>query len=100
MTNTKDWRSAAAYADTVSLSVSGWAWEFLRRNPDYRAETRAAAPRSTARAAVARRWGLSCRRGSGPQRPRHGALLDAGPPAGAGAAGPGPNIRASGPCDR
>ena len=90
MTNTKDWRSAAAYADTVSLSVSGWAWEFLRRNPDYQAETRAAAPRSTARAAAGRRWGLSCRRGSGPQRPRHGALLDAGPPAGAGAADPGP----------
>ncbi|WP_310116718.1 transcriptional regulator domain-containing protein [Azospirillum sp. BE72] len=89
MTGTRDWRSAAAYADTASLPVAGWAWEFLRRNPEYRAATRAAAPRSPEHAAVGRRWGLSFRRGPGPDRPRHGDLLDAGPAAGPGAAGPG-----------
>jgi len=63
MTSTRDWRSAAAYADTAALPVSGWAWEFLRRNPDYRAETRAGALTAKQRAAAGRRWGLSCRRG-------------------------------------
>ncbi|MBF5093747.1 hypothetical protein F1643_03790 [Azospirillum sp. INR13] len=89
MTGTRDWRSAAAYADTAALPVAGWAWEFLRRNPEYRAGTRAAAPRSAEHAAVGRRWGLSFRRGPGPERPRHGDLLDAGSAAGPGAAGPG-----------
>ncbi|WP_449230066.1 transcriptional regulator domain-containing protein [Azospirillum doebereinerae] len=90
MTGTRDWRSAAAYADTALLPVSGWAWEFLRRNPEYRAGTRAAVPRSAEYAAVGRRWGLSFRRGPGPDRPRHGDLLDTGPAAGVGAVDPGP----------
>ncbi|QCO05898.1 hypothetical protein D3867_28965 (plasmid) [Azospirillum argentinense] len=89
MTNTRDWRSAAVYADAASLPVAGWAWEFLRRNPEYRAATRAAAQRSADHGAVGRRWGLSFRRGSGSLRPRHGDLLDTGPAAGPGAAGPG-----------
>ncbi|WP_449232607.1 transcriptional regulator domain-containing protein [Azospirillum doebereinerae] len=69
MTHTRDWRSAAAYADAVSLPLSGWAWEFLRRNPDYRGETRAAAATPEGRIAVGRRWGLSCRRGPRPGWP-------------------------------
>ncbi|WP_319802070.1 transcriptional regulator domain-containing protein [Azospirillum fermentarium] len=89
MTGTRDWRSAAAYTDTAALPVAGWAWEFLRRNPEYRAGTRAVAPRSAEHTAVGRRWGLSFRRGSGSLRPRHGDLLGAGPAAGAGAACPG-----------
>lgn len=89
MTGTRDWRSAAAYADTASLPVSGWAWEFLRRNPEYRAGTRAAAPRSAEHAAIGRRWGLSFRRRPGPDCPRRDGLLGAQPAAGAGAAGPG-----------
>lgn len=32
-----DWRSAAAYDYTERLPRPGWAWEFLRRNPKYRA---------------------------------------------------------------
>ena len=31
-----DWKNAADYAFTDQLSAEGWAWEFLRRNPDYR----------------------------------------------------------------
>jgi len=34
----RDWRLPAAYAYTQDLSRSGWAWEFLRRNPTYQAE--------------------------------------------------------------
>jgi hypothetical protein len=33
-----DWTDAAAYQFTNSLSAGQWAWEFLRRNPRYRAE--------------------------------------------------------------
>lgn len=36
-----DWRSAAAYAYLDNLSSSELAWEFLRRNPDYRRDHRA-----------------------------------------------------------
>lgn len=31
-----DWKNEADYAFTESLSQEGWAWEFLRRNEDYR----------------------------------------------------------------
>ena len=31
-----DWRSPAAYAYLNDLDPAGFAWEFLRRNPDYR----------------------------------------------------------------
>jgi hypothetical protein len=30
-----DWRKSEDYAYTESLLIHGWAWEFLRRNPDY-----------------------------------------------------------------
>jgi hypothetical protein len=33
-----DWSNAQAYDYTQALSPRGWAWEFLRRNPDFRAE--------------------------------------------------------------
>ena len=35
---TPDWRSAEAYAFTALLTREQWAWEFLRRNADYRAD--------------------------------------------------------------
>ncbi|HEY9199889.1 MAG TPA: DUF6499 domain-containing protein, partial [Gammaproteobacteria bacterium] len=35
-----DWRCAADYAYTQSLSAAQWAWEFLRRNPDYQRDYR------------------------------------------------------------
>lgn len=31
-----DWKQARDYAFTKNLTVEGWVWEFLRRNPDYR----------------------------------------------------------------
>ncbi|MGC4252801.1 MAG: DUF6499 domain-containing protein [Sphingobium sp.] len=31
-----DWRNRACYRPLLTLDRSGWAWEFLRRNPDYR----------------------------------------------------------------
>ncbi len=34
----KDWRLADDYGFTERLSGAQWAWEFLRRNPDYRRE--------------------------------------------------------------
>lgn len=34
--NTPNWRDSASYEYTLSLSKLGWAWEFLRRNPNFR----------------------------------------------------------------
>jgi len=31
-----DWRAPAAYAHTKSLPAAGFAWEYLRRNDEYR----------------------------------------------------------------
>jgi hypothetical protein len=33
-----DWRHAESYQYTTELPRLAWAWEFLRRNPKYRAE--------------------------------------------------------------
>lgn len=33
-----DWRDAHAYAYTLRLTRLGWAWEFLRRNPQFRSD--------------------------------------------------------------
>ena len=38
----EDWRSRAAYQDAAAMEPSGLAWEFLRRNPDYRTTYEAA----------------------------------------------------------
>ncbi|MGO8918191.1 MAG: transcriptional regulator domain-containing protein [Stellaceae bacterium] len=35
---TPDWRSPAAYEYVSGLTLAGLAWEFLRRNPDYRSD--------------------------------------------------------------
>ena len=55
-------RLPAAYHYLTELDPSGWAWEFLRRNPDYRVDAANSlvvpdAARSSDGAA-ARRWGL------------------------------------------
>ena len=34
----QDWRSAADYEYVSGLTLAGLAWEFLRRNPDYRSD--------------------------------------------------------------
>ncbi len=36
-----DWRDADAYRFAAELDAGGWAWEFLRRNPDYQQEWQA-----------------------------------------------------------
>ena len=33
-----DWRQAEAYAWCSELTAPEWAWQFLRRNPEYRAD--------------------------------------------------------------
>jgi hypothetical protein len=59
-----DWRSAAAYEYLSDLSAPNLAFEFLRRNPDYRAdfqmanEQDALGEETGAHARLARRWGL------------------------------------------
>ncbi len=35
-----NWQDSQAYAYTAQLDGSGWAWEFLRRNPDYQTQWR------------------------------------------------------------
>jgi len=57
-----DWRSPAAYGHTKHIPAAGFAWEYLRRNDEYRrdcqniASTGAAAARALE--AFAHRWGL------------------------------------------
>ena len=36
-----NWRNADDYAFTEGLERAGWAWEFLRRNPEYKSEFKA-----------------------------------------------------------
>lgn len=86
-----DWRSSDTYCRwAVSLSDRGWAWEFLRRNPHYRAQASHMPPHklvdidrvqldadTTAQNAAAP-WGLLCFRGSTLRCARRGCLLAAG----------------------
>lgn len=58
-----DWRKPAEYAFTENLTPTGWAWEFLRRNPEYREgwKTVSAALKKhglMSRLEQAHRWGL------------------------------------------
>lgn len=62
---TPDWRSAADYEYVSGLTLAGLAWEFLRRNPDYRRDFQhrdgsgaLGAGRGDVRDAPGRRWGL------------------------------------------
>jgi hypothetical protein len=62
MPTTPDWRNAAAYAYLQQLNRVELAWEFLRRNPNYNRDFRAAARRTSNQAEfperLIRRWGL------------------------------------------
>ena len=68
-----DWRSPTAYKHLSGLTPAGIAWEFLRRNPEYRndyqrADGNGGALGTGSEAApddLARRWGLRF-----PGRPR------------------------------
>ena len=54
-------RAAGAYLYVLALDGPALAWEFLRRNPGYRAEWHRAGPRRRDDAAM--RWGLRSRPG-------------------------------------
>jgi hypothetical protein len=76
----RDWRSAAAYAELENASACDLAWEFLRRNPRYVRDWEQLDDRRAddAAEAVAEPWGLRfpCRPGA---RRTHGRRrLDAG----------------------
>lgn len=79
------WRDPTNYKSLLTLDRSGWAWIWLRRNPDYIARTaqlltrpRLAQPGTRLRVITAsdaeevRDWGLHFRRGANP--PGHRGL--------------------------
>lgn len=67
-----DWRAPAAYVHTKTIPAAGFAWEYLRRNDDYRQDfqilVRAKRPKASELEAFAQRWGLRF-----PARPRQTA---------------------------
>jgi hypothetical protein len=76
----RDWRSAAAYAEPENASALDLAWEFLRRNPRYVRdweELDDARPDDPGDA-VAERWGLRFPGRSDARRAPSGRRLDAG----------------------
>ncbi|WP_307120506.1 transcriptional regulator domain-containing protein [Sphingomonas kyeonggiensis] len=75
----EDWRDAESYRPLLALDRHGFAWEFLRRNPAYRAESAAPSVLSRSRlggslehlhapAGGAARWGLWFPGGAGMRR--------------------------------
>jgi len=65
----REWRSAAAYEYLKDLNPTELAWEFLRRNPNYRRDYRTAiggtADQAEISVTVVLRWGLRFRDRSG-----------------------------------
>ena len=57
-----DWRSPAAYRFAMSIPVAGFAWEYLRRDDEYRSEFQAITashePAPERMEAFVQRWGL------------------------------------------
>lgn len=57
-----DWRSPAAYKFAKNIPAAGFAWEYLRRDNDYRREFQAIStssePDSERLEAFVQRWGL------------------------------------------
>ena len=77
-----DWRAPGEYDDLRSLDAPGFAWEYLRRNPDFmrdRAVLERAASQGKLRPAdveaFARRWGVRFRR-RGRRRGSERGLVD------------------------
>lgn len=75
----RDWRSAAAYAELENASARDLAWEFLRRNPRYVRDWEELDDRrpDDAADAVAERWGLRFPGRPGARRTHGGRRLDA-----------------------
>lgn len=76
-----DWRSPAAYAHAKSIYAAGFAWEYLRRDDDYRHDfhrvRRLSRLDSDAQTAFSKRWGLRFPDGPGSLRRPGFAILDA-----------------------
>ncbi|UGQ22250.1 transcriptional regulator domain-containing protein [Brucella anthropi] len=57
-----DWRSPAAYGHTKQIPTAGFAWEYLRRNHDYRQDfltiAQTGGPSGRDLEAFAHRWGV------------------------------------------
>ncbi|MFZ5712717.1 MAG: transcriptional regulator domain-containing protein [Bradyrhizobium sp.] len=57
-----DWRSPAAYRHAKHIPAAGFAWEYLRRNDDYRQDFQIIALTGSSNTheleAFAHRWGL------------------------------------------
>ena len=57
-----DWRSPEAYSKLQNVDPTGLAWEYLRRNPEYRKTYRALEkPLDAAPAEFRQKWGLTFR---------------------------------------
>jgi hypothetical protein len=79
--SSSDWRSPAAYAHAKSIPAAGFAWEYLRRDEDYRRDFHRMRrlPRldGDTQTAFSERWGLRFPGGSGSLRRPGRAVLDA-----------------------
>jgi hypothetical protein len=91
-TGLPDWRTGAGYPDPDKTSLALWAWEFLRRNPRYRADYVAYVQAKAGdfaplrerlkvdllpdewSAALARKWGLPIGEPPDPSQPWQGRL--------------------------
>ena len=56
-----DWRSANGYDRVQDAEVTGFAWECLRRNPDFQRDYRGISRTSIVSAEFRQRWGLCFR---------------------------------------
>jgi hypothetical protein len=76
-----DWCAPAAYGHATRIPAAGFAWEYLRRDDEYRRDFYRMKQRSDhdteAQAAFSNRWGLRFRGGPGHSRRPRRALLDA-----------------------
>lgn len=62
-----DWRSADSYNDALDYDAAAFAWEYLRRNPEYRADFTTSVDASSLATSddfgLRRRWGVCFRAG-------------------------------------
>jgi hypothetical protein len=56
-----DWRSANGYDRAQDAEITGFAWECLRRNPNYQRDHHGISRASTVSAEFRQKWGLCFR---------------------------------------
>lgn len=71
------WRISTAYDYISELDAPDLAWEFLRRNPEYRQDHERLKADPKAESAFSQRWGLSFRHRPFPSGDRRTARMDA-----------------------